>query len=92
MYFFSFSKILAHGSYSDIKCMYVCISLRLKSLCGLQTYSTLKDRADEKNPSDPTQYFIIQLFRQRLSHKSVHVKAYATIPKAIMGNGGFTIA
>ena len=39
---------------------------------------------------DPNEQLRIQLFRQRLSHKSV--KAYATTPKAIMGNGGFMIA
>ena len=31
----------------------------------------------------------IQLFRERLSYKR---EPYATMPKAIMGNGGFTVA
>ena len=34
--------------------------------------------------------YSIQLFRERLSHK--RGKAYATMSKVIMGNGGFTVA
>ena len=42
------------------------------------------------HPQFKYKLFHIQLFRERLSYN--RGKAYATMSKAIMGNGGFTVA
>ena len=70
-------EISQHTSFLTLACKVEYLSIDNSAMTNYKTYLRIKVKNESKR-------VYLQLFRQRLSHKSV--EAYATMPTSIMGS------